>query len=122
MVAAPAPDAAGAAAAAATADAAAAAAEMREQQPHVRRRQRSLKRQPEEGDGVGGTWYHNRYPGCAVDLPSFFYSFSFEKKYDWTRPYAPQPELLAYMEGIAEKYALLPHCRFGQQVEQVGVP
>ena len=73
----------------------------------------------EKGDGVGGTWYHNRYPGCAVDLPSFFYSFSFEKKYDWTRPYAPQPELLAYMEGIAEKYELLPHCRFGQQVEQV---
>lgn len=72
----------------------------------------------EKGDGVGGTWFHNRYPGCAVDLPSFFYSFSFEKKYDWSRPYAPQPELLAYMEGIAEQYGLLPHCRFGQTVEQ----
>ncbi len=70
----------------------------------------------EKGTGVGGTWYHNRYPGCAVDLPSFFYSFSFEKKYDWSRPYAPQPELLAYMEGIAEKYDLLPHCRFEQEV------
>ena len=70
----------------------------------------------EKGTGVGGTWYHNRYPGCAVDLPSFFYSFSFEKKYDWSRPYAPQPELLAYMEGIAEKYNLLPHCRFEQEV------
>lgn len=72
----------------------------------------------EKGDGVGGTWYHNRYPGCAVDLPSFFYSFSFEKKYDWSRPYAPQSELLAYMEGIAEKYALFPHCRFGHEVER----
>jgi cation diffusion facilitator CzcD-associated flavoprotein CzcO len=72
----------------------------------------------EKGSGVGGTWYHNRYPGCAVDLPSFLYSFSFEKKYDWSRPYAPQPELLAYMEGIAEKYALLPHCRFGQEVSK----
>ena len=70
----------------------------------------------EKGSGVGGTWYHNRYPGCAVDLPSFFYSFSFEKKYDWPRPYAPQSELLAYMEGIAQKYALLPHCRFEQEV------
>lgn len=70
----------------------------------------------EKGKGVGGTWYHNRYPGCAVDLPSFLYSFSFEKKFDWSRPYAPQSELLAYMEGIAEKYALLPHCRFEQEV------
>ena len=70
----------------------------------------------EKGQGVGGTWYHNRYPGCAVDLPSYLYSFSFEKKYDWTRPYAPQPELLAYMEGIAEKYDLLGHCRFDSEV------
>ena len=70
----------------------------------------------ERAEGVGGTWFHNRYPGCAVDLPSFFYSFSFEKKVDWSRPYAPQAELLAYMEGIAEKYELLPHCRFGCDV------
>ena len=66
--------------------------------------------------GSGGTWFHNRYPGCAVDLPSFLYSFSFEKKYDWSRPYAPQSELLAYMEGIAEKYDLRRHCAFGQEV------
>jgi cyclohexanone monooxygenase len=71
----------------------------------------------EKADGVGGTWFHNRYPGCAVDLPSYFYSFSFEKKYDWPRPYAPQSELLAYMEGIATKYDLLGHCHFGQEVE-----
>ena len=61
----------------------------------------------DKASGVGGTWFHNRYPGCAVDLPSFLYSFSFEKKYDWPRPYAPQSELLAYMEGVAEKYGLL---------------
>ncbi len=71
----------------------------------------------ERASGVGGTWFHNRYPGCAVDLPSYFYSFSFEKKYDWSRPYAPQSELLAYMEGVAEKYDLLGHCRFGEEVE-----
>jgi cation diffusion facilitator CzcD-associated flavoprotein CzcO len=70
----------------------------------------------ERAEGVGGTWFHNRYPGCAVDLPSFFYSFSFEKKYDWSRPYAPQAELLAYMQGFADKYGLLPHCRLGQEV------
>lgn len=70
----------------------------------------------DKAEGVGGTWFHNRYPGCAVDLPSFLYSFSFEKKYDWPRPYAPQSELLAYMEGVAEKYGLMPHCRLGNGV------
>ena len=70
----------------------------------------------EKGQGVGGTWYHNRYPGCACDLPSYLYSFSFEFKTDWSRPYAPQPETLAYMEMVAEKYEILPHCRFGAEV------
>jgi cation diffusion facilitator CzcD-associated flavoprotein CzcO len=70
----------------------------------------------EKGGGVGGTWYHNRYPGCACDIPSHLYSFSFEVKRDWSRPYASQPAILAYMEGLAEKYALLPHCRFGSAV------
>lgn len=72
----------------------------------------------EKAEGVGGTWYHNRYPGCACDIPSHLYSFSFEIKRDWTRPYAPQPEILAYMEQCAEKYGVLPHCRFGDGVSQ----
>ena len=72
----------------------------------------------EKGGGVGGTWYHNRYPGCACDLPSFLYSFSFEPKLDWSRPYGMQPEILAYMEGIAEKYGIVPHCQFNTAVEQ----
>jgi len=70
----------------------------------------------EKGQGVGGTWYHNRYPGCACDIPSALYSFSFEIKHDWTRPYAPQPEIRAYFEEFAEKYGLLPHCRFDSEV------
>ncbi|MEE2662818.1 MAG: NAD(P)/FAD-dependent oxidoreductase [Myxococcota bacterium] len=70
----------------------------------------------EKGDGVGGTWYHNRYPGCACDIQSHLYSFSFEIKRDWSRPYAPQPEILGYMEHLAQKYELLPHCRFGSAV------
>ncbi len=70
----------------------------------------------EKSGGVGGTWYHNRYPGCACDLPSFLYSFSFEPKCDWSRPYGSQPEILAYMEHCAEKYGVLPHCRFGNGV------
>lgn len=70
----------------------------------------------EKGDDVGGTWYHNRYPGCACDIPSDLYSFSFEIKHDWSRPYAPQPEIRAYMENFAKKYDLIRHCRFGRAV------
>ncbi|TMA22847.1 MAG: NAD(P)/FAD-dependent oxidoreductase [Deltaproteobacteria bacterium] len=70
----------------------------------------------EKASGVGGTWYHNRYPGCACDIPSHLYSFSFEIKRDWSRPYAPQPEILDYMEHVAKKYGVLPHCRFGASV------
>ncbi len=72
----------------------------------------------ERSDGVGGTWRRNTYPGAACDIQSALYSFSFEVKVDWSRPYAPQPEILAYMEEIAEKYGLLPHCRFGAEVQR----
>jgi len=72
----------------------------------------------EKAGGVGGTWYHNRYPGCACDIPSHLYSFSFELKPDWSRPYATQPEILAYLEHCAVKYGLLPHCRFGDPVRR----
>ena len=70
----------------------------------------------EKSDGVGGTWYYNRYPGCACDIPSGLYSFSFEIKYDWSRPYAPQPEIRTYMEEFAKKYDLIRHCRFESDV------
>jgi cation diffusion facilitator CzcD-associated flavoprotein CzcO len=72
----------------------------------------------EKAGGVGGTWYHNRYPGCACDIPAHLYSFSFEIKRDWSRPYAPQPEILAYLEHCAAKYGLLPHCRLGHAVRR----
>ena len=70
----------------------------------------------ERHDGVGGTWHQNRYPGCACDVPSHLYSFSFAVKRDWSRPYAPQPEILAYMEDLAESRGVLAHCRFGNGV------
>ncbi len=66
----------------------------------------------EKSDGVGGTWNHNRYPGLACDIPSHLYSFSFEIKRDWSRPYAPQPEILEYVEYCFDKYGVRPHCRF----------
>ena len=62
----------------------------------------------EKASGVGGTWWHNRYPGAECDVPSHLYSFSFEPKADWSKPYAPQPEILEYMTSIAVKCPNLP--------------
>lgn len=65
----------------------------------------------EEGDGVGGAWHWNTYPGVAVDIPSFSYQFSFEKLASWTRVYAPGTELKAYAEHCVEKYGLSDRIR-----------
>ncbi|MBK7948396.1 MAG: NAD(P)/FAD-dependent oxidoreductase [Deltaproteobacteria bacterium] len=73
----------------------------------------------EKAGGVGGTWYHNRYPGCACDVASTLYSFSFEPKHDWKRPFGSQSEILEYMEGVASKYGILPHCRFDSEVRKL---
>jgi cation diffusion facilitator CzcD-associated flavoprotein CzcO len=70
----------------------------------------------EAGDGPGGTWYWNTYPGIAVDIPSFSYQFSFEKSPDWTRTYAPGSELKAYAEHCVEKYRLRSKIRFNSKV------
>jgi cation diffusion facilitator CzcD-associated flavoprotein CzcO len=70
----------------------------------------------EKADGVGGTWWHNRYPGAECDVETHLYSFSFEPKLDWSRPYAGQREIKAYIEHVAEKYDMLPHCRFNTEV------
>lgn len=70
----------------------------------------------EAGDGPGGTWYWNTYPGIAVDIPSFSYQFSFEQSPDWTRTYAPGHELRAYAEHCVDKYGLRPKIRFNTKV------
>ncbi|MGE2689851.1 flavin-containing monooxygenase [Mycolicibacterium pulveris] len=70
----------------------------------------------EAGDGPGGTWYWNTYPGIAVDIPSFSYQFSFEKSAEWTRSYAPGAELRAYAEHCVDKYGLRPRIRFNTKV------
>ena len=66
----------------------------------------------ERAGDVGGTWRDNTYPGCACDVPSHLYSFSFEANPDWSRMYAPQPEIYGYLRRCAEKYDLLRHVRF----------
>ena len=75
----------------------------------------------EAGDGCGGTWYWNTYPGIAVDIPSFSYQFSFEQSADWSRTYAPGRELKAYAEHCVDKYGLRPKIRFNTKVLQRGV-
>lgn len=71
----------------------------------------------EKADRLGGTWRDNTYPGAACDVPSHLYSFSFEKKHDWTRKFAEQAEILAYLHHCAQKYKLLPHIRFNTEIE-----
>jgi cation diffusion facilitator CzcD-associated flavoprotein CzcO len=67
----------------------------------------------EQADGLGGTWRDNHYPGAACDVPSHLYSFSFEPSPRWSRKYAGQPEILAYLNHVATKYGVIPHIRFG---------
>jgi cation diffusion facilitator CzcD-associated flavoprotein CzcO len=71
----------------------------------------------EEAPGLGGTWYHNRYPGLCCDIPSYLYSFSFEPKRDWSRPYPAQAEILSYLEDVAAKHKIVSHIRFDTKVQ-----
>ena len=66
----------------------------------------------EKADSVAGTWRENTYPGCACDVPSHMYSFSFEPNPDWSEMYAPQQEIRDYLEHCADRYDLRPHIRF----------
>ncbi|MBQ7805728.1 alpha/beta hydrolase fold domain-containing protein [Rhodococcus sp. (in: high G+C Gram-positive bacteria)] len=74
----------------------------------------------EAGTGVGGTWFWNRYPGARVDVPSAHYSYSFspeiQREWQWTEKYAAQPELLSYLEFVADKLDLKRSIAFGTRV------
>jgi cation diffusion facilitator CzcD-associated flavoprotein CzcO len=65
---------------------------------------------------VGGTWRDNHYPGCACDVQSHLYSYSFEPNPDWSRMFARQGEIWTYLRACADKYGLRPHLRFGADV------
>ena len=71
----------------------------------------------EAGDGVGGTWHWNTYPGIAVDIPSFSYQFSFEQSPDWSRTYARGRELKAYAEHCVDKYGIRSRIRLNTKVQ-----
>ena len=65
----------------------------------------------EEGTGVGGTWYWNRYPGARFDSESISYAYSFSEElleeWDWSEHFASQPEILRYLQYVANKFDLL---------------
>jgi cation diffusion facilitator CzcD-associated flavoprotein CzcO len=72
----------------------------------------------ERADEVGGTWRDNTYPGCACDIRSDLYSFSFAPNPDWSSRYASQPEIQAYLRRTASKFRVEPHLRFRHEVKQ----
>ena len=71
----------------------------------------------EKGDDIGGTWRDNKYPGCACDVPSHFYSFSFETRGDWSRVYPPREEIHNYLSELADMYRLRNKTRFNAEVK-----
>jgi cation diffusion facilitator CzcD-associated flavoprotein CzcO len=71
----------------------------------------------ERGEDVGGTWRDNTYPGCACDVQSHLYSFSFMPNPSWSRMFAPQAEIQSYLRDSATKLGLMPHLRFGRHLE-----
>ena len=73
----------------------------------------------ERSDGVGGTWRQNSYPGAACDIQSHLYSFSFAPNRRWARTYAYQPEILAYLESVADDFDLRRHMMLDTSVRKL---
>ena len=78
----------------------------------------------EAADDLGGTWYWNRYPGARVDVPSIDYMYSFDpdwqRDWQWSEKYATQPEILRYLNHVADKHDLRRHITFSTRVQQAG--
>jgi cation diffusion facilitator CzcD-associated flavoprotein CzcO len=76
----------------------------------------------EAGDGVGGTWYWNRYPGARCDSESYYYSYSFseelQQEWVWSSKYPEQPEILRYLEHVADRFDLRRDLRLSTRVTQ----
>ena len=73
----------------------------------------------EKNAEVGGTWYENRYPGCAVDTPNHFYQFSFEPNNNWPNYFSQRDAIQAYLEHCADKHEVRKHIRFNTEVSSV---
>ena len=74
----------------------------------------------ERGTGVGGTWYWNRYPGARFDSESYSYAYSFSdellQEWNWSEHFASQPEILRYLQHVADKFDLLKDIHFSSEV------
>ncbi|MFC3127334.1 flavin-containing monooxygenase [Pseudoroseomonas globiformis] len=74
----------------------------------------------EAGDGVGGTWYWNRYPGARCDSESYYYSFSFsdelQQEWSWSERYPEHHEIRRYLNSMADKFKLRPDIHFNTRV------
>ncbi|HEY2063566.1 MAG TPA: NAD(P)/FAD-dependent oxidoreductase [Amycolatopsis sp.] len=70
----------------------------------------------EKADGLGGTWRDNTYPGCACDVPSALYSYSFAPNPEWSRAFAGQAEIREYLRDTAERFGVAGRIRFGVEV------
>jgi cation diffusion facilitator CzcD-associated flavoprotein CzcO len=70
----------------------------------------------ERGGRVGGVWHNNTYPGAACDVPSHLYEFSFDPNPRWSRRYAPQVEIQAYLEDVAKRHGVLDRIRTSTEV------
>ena len=83
---------------------------------HRLRGQGMTARVYEQGSGVGGTWYWNRYPGARCDVESMQYSYSFDEElqqeWNWSERYAPQAEILQYANHVADRFNLRPDIQF----------
>src|SRR5947208_14006569 len=71
----------------------------------------------ERGERIGGVWHHNTYPGAACDVPSHLYEFSFAPNPRWSRRFAPQAEIQAYVENVARAHGVLDRIHTGVEVQ-----
>src|SRR5260370_26988698 len=70
----------------------------------------------EKAADIGGTWRDNTYPGCACDIPSHLFSFSFALNPHWSRAYSPQPEIWDYLRRCAERFGILPYIQYNSEL------
>lgn len=70
----------------------------------------------EKNPALGGTWYENRYPGVACDIPSHVYQYSFEPNTNWSKLFSPGAEILEYVKGVASKYRVDDKIKYNTKV------
>ena len=73
----------------------------------------------DKATGIGGTWWHNTYPGAACDIASHLYCYSFEPNPNWSRKFSPQAEIQAYIEHCANKYGVIDRIELEREITEL---